>query len=380
MHYLYHLISNPNIIEVMKKTTLLAAMLSTAFMVSAQTEVTNYTPGIATEGAVYHLPKTAINIHVTIKNTTYTPGELYQYADRFLRITDISGKESSHYALESITLSTEGQPDAKKLYRIKFDPRSLAPFVELNEEGVLQAINTQSAKPQPDAPQSTSDKPKELNPRNYMNEEMLIAGSKAKLAELVAKEIYNIRESRNLLLRGQSESMPKDGEALQIILNQLDEQETALTQLFVGTTATTTRTETYQVIPEESVDRVVMGRFSRKLGLLRPDDLAGAPIYIDVKDLNTVPKPLPELETENQGKSKLKGKKKNTDKQEGVVYNIPGKAMVKVYTNTSTFVEERLSIAQFGNTETLSSSHFNKKSNISVQLDPATGALLRIQD
>lgn len=47
-----------------------------------------------------------------------------------------------------------------------------------------------------------------------MTEEILIAGSTAKMAELVAKEIYNIRESKNSLTRGQADYMPKDGAAL----------------------------------------------------------------------------------------------------------------------------------------------------------------------
>ena len=71
----------------------------------------------------------------------------------------------------------------------------------------------------------------------YMTEEMLMTSSKAKLAELVAKEIYNIRESKNLIIRGQNEHMPKDAESLRIILAGLEEQEVALSQLFVGTTA-----------------------------------------------------------------------------------------------------------------------------------------------
>lgn len=38
---------------------------------------------------------------------------------------------------------------------------------------------------------------KRIDPRSFMTEEILIAGSTAKMAELVAKEIYNIRESKN---------------------------------------------------------------------------------------------------------------------------------------------------------------------------------------
>lgn len=62
-----------------------------------------------------------------------------------------------------------------------------------------------------------------------------MAGSTAKMAELVAKEIYNIRESKNALVRGQADNMPKDGEQLKIMLANLEEQEAAMTEMFSGT-------------------------------------------------------------------------------------------------------------------------------------------------
>ena len=51
----------------------------------AQTTITTYTPGISAEGAAYYLPKTALNIGITAVKTTYVPGELCQYAERYLK-------------------------------------------------------------------------------------------------------------------------------------------------------------------------------------------------------------------------------------------------------------------------------------------------------
>jgi hypothetical protein len=217
--------------------------------------------------------------------------------------------------------------------------------------------------------------PKAISPNAYMTEEMLLASSKAKLAELVAKDIYNIRESRNLILRGQNENMPKDGEALQIILDELDNQEKALMQLFVGHTSTEQSTYTFQVIPDSSANKIILGRFSRKLGILHQDDLAGAPIYIDIQSISEQSK-----STEASSTAKPARSSKSANKQDGLIYNIPGKAIVKVYTNTDTLAEETFTFGQFGNTETLSSDLLTKKKDIKVQLDPTTGALLKVED
>ena len=364
----------------MKRNIILTTILAVGIASYAQTIITTYQPGVSTEGAVYYLPKTVINVNLTIEKTSYTPGELCQYADRYLRINNISDKEDVQYKIAEVTLATDAMPDEKKLYHILFTGNSTAPLVRLDESGILLGINTEVPTPSVEELKQPVAQPKIPDPQNYLTEEMLMVGSKAKMAELIAKEIYDIRESKNLLLRGQNDNMPKDGEALRIILEGMNEQEQAFMQLFTGTVTTEVTTHTFQVIPEGEADRVLLGRFSRKLGLLHKDDLGGTPIYIDIKNRNTVP----EVEINDADKSSLlakkDSKKRKTSKQDGLVYNLPGKADVKVYNNTSTLAEAIISLSQFGNTETLSSSLFSKKKNVKVVLDPHTGALLKVEE
>ena len=363
----------------MKRATILTSFLTCALAVSAQTMVSTYTPGVSAEGAAYYLPKTAINVHVAVEKTMYMPGELCQYAERYLRVNGISDKEDLHYQIKSVTIEPVGLPDTEKLYYIAFDSKTVAPLVELNPEGVLLAVNTTNTYVAGTASASVVDEVNTLNPRSYMTEEMLMTGSKAKLAELVAKEIYNIRESRNLMLRGQNENMPKDGEGLQIIIDNTKEQEEALMQLFVGVTTTECTTHTFQILPDGEADRLLFGRFSRKLGVLHKDDLGGSPLYIDVKSRNMVPM-VPVDSVSGKGKKKKLVEVKKAEKQDGVVYNLPEKAAVKVYTNATTLAEQYISIAQLGNTETLSKKLFTKREDVKVTLDPTNGALLKIEE
>jgi hypothetical protein len=239
----------------MKKIAILSALLMGGIASFAQTSVSNYTPGISAEGVVYYLPKTVINVNVTVEKTTYTPGELCQYAERYLRISNISDKEDVQYAIKEVTITPSAIANTEKPYHIRFATNSVAPLVQLDESGILLAINTEQAIPATDEQDPATDA-KVLNPRSYMTEEMLITGSKAKMAELVAKEIYNIRESKSLMLRGQNDNMPTDGEALRIILDAINEQEQALMQLFTGTTVTELTTQTFQVIPESDTNRL----------------------------------------------------------------------------------------------------------------------------
>ena len=110
-----------------------------------------------------------------------------------------------------------------------------------------------------------------------MTEEILIAGSTAKMAELVAKEIYNIRESKNSLTRGQADYMPKDGAALKLMLDNLDEQEQAMMQMFANNRPH--RKIIYHPHkPEADMKEKIAFRFSKKLGMLDADNLSGEPI------------------------------------------------------------------------------------------------------
>ena len=63
-----------------------------------------------------------------------------------------------------------------------------------------------------------------IDPRSFLTEEILMSNSSAKMAELVAREIYSIRESKNALLRGEADNMPKDGAQLKLRLDNLNQR------------------------------------------------------------------------------------------------------------------------------------------------------------
>ena len=196
-----------------------------------------------------------------------------------------------------------------------------------------------------------------------MNEETLAAGSTAKMAELTAQDIYEIRESRNLLVRGQADNMPKDGEQLRLMLNQLDIQDRALTSLFIGTYDKDTIQQVFTIVPSKSNYREVVFRFSEKLGLVDSDDLAGVPYYISIEDLKTVPKPEPV-----DPKKKLKT-------VYGIFVNIPGRLRSTVSNAQGIIATDEFPAGQFGNVELLSGALFNKRYTTRLRLDPLSGAI-----
>ena len=162
--------------------------------------------------------------------------------------------------------------------------------------------------------------------------------------------------------------MPQDGVSMQLVLDELDKQETAYIKLFTGSVDTTYVSRKILFTPTTESDTIkgVLFRFSRKLGVVDNANLAGAPVYYDFRNLNNVYIPLP-------------GEVKKPIKKEGICYNVPGKAEFKIYTTGKTLFHEELSIAQLGTTEVLSKLLFNKNAQTKVTFDTATGAIIKIE-
>ena len=351
----------------MRKYIFLLAM--TLFTHSfAQTEVSSFYSGV-NEGITYYLPDTEIKITVDAICVTRTPGEFNRYAEKYLRITDAITKSETFWEMTNVEVSTYGKPNPEKMYTIKVNGSS-ACNVSLDENGVIAAINTTFQKSKTIETQGVEKKNTNHNAAQYMTEEMLQATSNAKLAELTAKEIYAIRESKLAITRGQAENMPKDGQSMQLVLKELEKQEKTLTELFIGRTDTICKTYTCILSPTEDFDmtKEILFRFSRKLGFVEKENLAGEPVYYNFKNRKSVRIPTPE-ELE----------KKKVLKKEGVCYNIPGKAELSIYTRSKKLFNEELSIAQLGTTEILSKSLFNRGETTKITFDPVTGGIVKIE-
>lgn len=337
----------------------------------AQTEVTNYQPGVTNDGITYFLPTTGIRVVVTAIKTHYIPGEFSEYAERYLRLKDVPLTAYDEWSITDVKLCPFGLADKSKAYSIKFKQKTSAPLVTLCTDGRLLAINAKvnnNAETLPTASVIPSNE-KVINGTDFKTEEILSAGSTAKMAELTANEIYDIRENRGLLTKGQADFMPKDGEQLKLMLSNLDTQEEGLLQLFRGTKANETYVFTFDVVPNSELNKQLVFNFSRYLGMVDADDPAGTAYYISVNDLKT----LPELTNQEQSS---KPKKEFDDLR----YIVPGRAKVTITTEDGKeCASQSIPMAQFGRVEHLGGELFNKKNTTHVLLSPLTGGINKIE-
>ena len=339
----------------MKRLNITTAMLALALLCPT-------TARAQTDGMSYYLPKTAIRLVLLVEKTSYTPGDFAAYAGRYMK-QDADGEPSQTYRIVSTKIESFGVPDTEKQYTARMDQKVTISSIDKDDSGILIGVNTTGIRAKEHVPFTPAPKPTALSPRDYMTQDILAAGSTAKMAELTALEIFDIRESRNLLNKGQADFMPQDGEQLRMMLANLDTQERALTQLFYGITVRDTAETEIIYIPEQETDRDIIYRFSEKLGIVDNDDLSGTPYYVSVEDLGSIVGTV------------FTAEDTATDARDdsGVSVCLPGKIRLTLGRDSRPIANYELYAAQFGRTEALSTSLFNKRTTTSLRLSSVTG-------
>ncbi len=325
-------------------------------------------------GIAYSLPQTTVNVVLSAQKTVQTPGVFYNYAERYLgadAARKAIAKPSTIWQLTGakIYAGAEVPADAEQ-YLMQFKGGQPV-FVALSAMGNPLTVNSDDIPPMPAPAEVPAPTPLTKTPlddpaaRYAVTEDMLQGSSLAKRAQFAADQIIQLRQSRQDYLTGQADQMP-DGQALALILQNLQAQEEALTAMFLGTTQTATDAIEVSYVPsaDAPASDVVIARLSPLKGFVDADDLSGAPVVLNSKVLTTGKMPLDE-----------KGREKVMPKG-AVPYSIPGSARFSVAYNGKTIDSKSFDVVQLGVVFGLDPSFFtNKKEPGYAIFDPLTGAL-----
>ena len=321
-----------------------------------------------TDGLSYYLPKTAVRMQVLVEKTSTEPGQLADYSELYFKKNATATPQTS-YRIVGVKFSSVGLPDTSKEFTVAIDKKHSVLSIDTSNDGILRAINTKAPADKMPAAFQPAAKPAPLNPRDYMSQDILAAGNLPKMAQLVAQEIYDIRDSRNQLSRGEADNMPKDGEQLRLMYRQLDTQEQALMQLFTGTTTVDTTETAITFTPESDAKRTVAFRFSKRFGLCAANDYSGEPYYANIHDYETMAA-LPD--------DASKADREKDDFKLGVC--LPGRIQIRITSTDGTqLATYETMAAQFGRVEMLNGALFGKKFTSHITLDPATGGIVELK-
>jgi len=187
-----------------------------------------------------------VSYNVYYNEITKTRGELYLYSERYLGTTDVVMEDSHIYKLDKVKIVTP-----------------------------TTTTTTTSWKP---------SERTEIKKQLPLSEETLMATNLAKKAESVAKQIYRIRETRMNILSGDVEHVPADGKAMQLVLDELDKQEEALTSMFVGKSIVKNcrKNISVNINDNEKAIKKPLLRFSTELGPLDAQDQRGEIVNLSI--------------------------------------------------------------------------------------------------
>lgn len=320
-------------------------------------------------GLVYSLPNTALEIEVTALHKVEKRGPFYLYAKKSIGTDKVVTADSESWQITDLKVRPYGVPDSGTQYLMQLKPGALT-YIAVDADGMLLAVNRQPAPAETaargEAPAPAVKWPSGREYINFVDEDFVASQSPAKQAQLLAESLMEVRDSKLSLTRGTADAMPTDGKQLELMLNSLNEQETAMTQAFTGSSTSEYVTRSFTYIPDGEGNHILF-RLSDFAGFVDADDLSGDAVSIDIAIANEAKLP-----------ADAKGEEKKLPKN-AVIYNLPGSAMVTVSHLGKKLFEKEIRFAQFGTSFGLDPNLFTDKKEPSYAVfDPVTGALEEI--
>ncbi|HPH57994.1 MAG TPA: DUF4831 family protein [Bacteroidales bacterium] len=342
------------------------------------------------EAFSYHLPKTVFKVRVTIRTTHEEPGIYARYSERLLGISDIVTTERINNELVSVELDTYTLPDPKRVFYIQAaapqvsrrrasDTQAPELNLQFTSEGILRAVNmdlslTESCSGKASKQETTISCPENANDNSASSaasihtHDMQLSGSSIRMAELAAKKVFELRDTRLSLLQGELSTMPQDGASLEKMLTELNRMEAHYTELFTGSRRQSIRTEVLEYTPEKIPSYEILFRFSSQKGIVDKEDLSGYPVHFLVHN--------PGTDAISQQKDSIGGKKGETSQQTCALYYYhPNRIDISLLKGQTVLFKDNFVIAQFGDLMQLPASE-----QLMVELDPETGAIVRIKN
>lgn len=314
----------------------------------------------------YALPKTELHVVVEIEKTTIKAGPFCNYAYRYLNIKEVTTVDATSYKLKSINVISKGVADPSKQFAVVAKGEASAQYITLSDDGVLLAVNKNGS-----LNQTTESNPSIQHTDNELTfdsipllEKHLKATSEAMMAEATANHIYKLRKRQLKLTGFEYDHHPSDAATLKLTLDKLHDEEMEFTQLFTGKQVTKSESHIIVITPEKRMeDKNLLFKMSEKEGLLDATSDLGEPIYYSYQLTDKA-----NIQDFNQ---------QSINSDAGLFYTKPAEVEIQLSNDTASIYTQRFQIAQLGRLATLSSEIMSNPNTI-IELDPTTGALLKI--
>lgn len=356
-------------------------------------------------GILYALPKTKVKINIEVTETHKQKGPFSDYTYLYFNTKNAITKNEVEYRISDISINTVPVIDSTNLYCINSSESKSTSFVNLTPEGFLAGINLNDYRAE--KIQIEQKDISELNQKNrildyadyslksiqetaydtiykeVIRDSVLVRipiikkkkvfKSTKKQAKEIADILFLLRDDRNALLIGENDgnNFP-DGEAIKIMLEELNKLENQYMSLFTGREIKIKKKYEFNIVPKKNLADSLMYifSFSEKSGISSGNKISGKKIFLKFngnKELNL---------TDNFTKFNLLNKLDDKKGYEGFIYRIPANISSEIIYNHKVIFKKMIKISQFGTLNIIPAEIVNE--HTSIEFYPQYGSLKRI--
>lgn len=234
---------------------------------------------VSNQALIYALPQTAIIITVEVTKTTIKKGPYAEYAEKYLKLSDVPLKDSQTYAVSNIKLHTQTEADASQYYSVTFKtfPDKLQHLFIVSKNGVIldfanawRQVATKNLSDgsagdplvDPVLLEQTSKEKVDTLYKTVMTDSTFVripvfkkqiqAKSQEEIVQETANQLLKTRRHKIKILRGEYDFHP-DGAALKVMVDELSKYEETLLSLFAGSKVIEKQQYTFVFVPQTDV-------------------------------------------------------------------------------------------------------------------------------
>ncbi|MCK5137645.1 MAG: DUF4831 family protein [Bacteroidales bacterium] len=348
---------------------MVAAMIMAGCSTTTRIQVTplGQEPAEALEKYMYALPQSVLRVEVTYQEANSVPGPYWEYAEKYLGISQVIKQSSSHWNIQDVVLTQHTELDPQHIYSLnllegEYSGKFLDHYIE---QGIL-VDGTAMIHEQMKGPALESDFKRDylryvdlgvygnfekrtetmyktlVTDTSYVRvpvqRSIVEQKSPLRKAEEAADFVLELRNRRFEMLTGEYEVFP-NGEAMAAAIEKLDQLEESYLTLFTGKTISRMGKRAYFIVPEtgSSPSRYRLDMFSSQLGFVPAELMEGEPLEVQIEPLGTI--------------NALDGQVSGTPEEKGydkLYYRLPDVVELKVNLGVDVLFSQRISIFQSG--------------------------------
>lgn len=359
-----------------------------------------------TSGVIYALPKNKLEITVEITETHKQKGPFAKYTKLYFNTKNAITKNSTNFRISNISINSKSILDSANIYCINNEDSKIASLINLTPNGFIAGINItdyQSEKIETEQKNISISKNKLNKFIDYANfslksireiqydtiyKEVLKDSIIVKVPIIKKKEVYKSlqkqaketadilflhRDDRNALLKGENDgnNFP-DGEALKLMIDELNKLEEQYMSLFTGQEIKIKKLYNFEYVPKSSsIDTAIyLFNFSENKGLTKNKlSINKNSVFLKVKQNNDL------TTTSKFTKNIISNNKNKFGAFKGIIYRIPQNIVIELVNSGTILYQKELKIAQKGSLNIIP---LNLLKNTKIEFYPQYGSLKRI--